>query len=281
MEQVIYGDVLFLINFSMDFLTLYITAGILRISCRLLPMILSSSVGAVYAVAAVFFAADKITDIIICLAVSALISYIAFGWSGKRAFIRDTVTFIAVSMLLGGVMTVIFNFLNRSTGMTYSPDIFITDDSIYSVYSSVPLYFIVLSAFIAAVFTAAAAILSRKRVTAGSVTVETEYRGKELRFEALLDSGNLLTDPLSGKPVVILSPNLFDSLTGGKEKLMEGGMKARLRFIPAASISGDCVLMGIVPDHTVIDAKEKEVVLARGKEDAVDYGGFMAIVGEI
>ena len=50
MEQIIYADVLFIVNFSMDFLALYITSKILHHDCHFLPMTLSAGLGALYGV---------------------------------------------------------------------------------------------------------------------------------------------------------------------------------------------------------------------------------------
>ena len=54
MKQTLYGDVLFLVNFSMDFLTLYITALILHRSVKKRRFVLSAAIGGVYGVAACF-----------------------------------------------------------------------------------------------------------------------------------------------------------------------------------------------------------------------------------
>ena len=53
METVLYGDILFIINFSMDFLTLFVTGKILHLKTSIASMLLASSVGAVYAIASV------------------------------------------------------------------------------------------------------------------------------------------------------------------------------------------------------------------------------------
>ena len=55
MEQVVYGDVLFIINFSMDFLSLYVTAKFIHLRLRLVPAIAAAAIGAVYGVAACNF----------------------------------------------------------------------------------------------------------------------------------------------------------------------------------------------------------------------------------
>ena len=54
MEQVIYGDTLFLVNSSMDFLALFLTCRILYRRLRVLPMVFAAVLGGIYGVAALF-----------------------------------------------------------------------------------------------------------------------------------------------------------------------------------------------------------------------------------
>ena len=54
MEQVIYADVLFAVNFSMDFLSLYLTGKVFRARMRPVPLTLAAGIGALYGTASLF-----------------------------------------------------------------------------------------------------------------------------------------------------------------------------------------------------------------------------------
>ena len=102
MEQVVYGDVLFIINFSMDFLSLYVTAKFIHLRLRFVPTIAAAAIGAVYGVASVILDGNELISYFISAAVSILMCYIALG---KHLLLRHTLIFYAVSLGLGGCMT--------------------------------------------------------------------------------------------------------------------------------------------------------------------------------
>ena len=60
MTEEIYGDVLFLINFSMDFLSLFITGKIMHLKMNKWRLLASATVGGVYGVASLFFPFDGV-----------------------------------------------------------------------------------------------------------------------------------------------------------------------------------------------------------------------------
>ena len=60
MTEEIYGDVLFLINFSMDFLSLFITGKIMHLKMNKWRLLASATVGGVYGVASLFFPLDGV-----------------------------------------------------------------------------------------------------------------------------------------------------------------------------------------------------------------------------
>lgn len=108
------------------------------------------------------------------------------------------------------------------------------------------------AAFIYAAFAAAyvlfsflwrmAASLGRQEETLLMVTLYAG--GEEREIKALWDTGNTLTDPLTGEPVSILSPELAREILDMGTKSAEQGEEtgAGLRFIPFRSVSGEGVM---------------------------------------
>ena len=78
MELYLYADVLFLVNFTMDFLTLFIAASLTRRKIKTLRLSASSAVGAMYGVASCFMGGTVLFRILINVAVSYLMCLIAF-----------------------------------------------------------------------------------------------------------------------------------------------------------------------------------------------------------
>ena len=112
MEQTVYVDLYFLINFSMDFLCFFLTSRILRGPIRFGRMTAGAAVGGIYADLALFLplagAAALGTDLLACGA----ICFITYGKKGERRSLPVYVlVYTAVSMTLGGFMTAFFNLL--------------------------------------------------------------------------------------------------------------------------------------------------------------------------
>ena len=71
MEQTVYGDILFFVNFCMDFQCLFLTAKLLHRPFSLWRALLSSALGALYACIALFLPVGGVAafcaDLLVCL----------------------------------------------------------------------------------------------------------------------------------------------------------------------------------------------------------------------
>lgn len=285
-EQTVYGDVLFLINFSMDFIALYICARILHKKIKTLPLTLAASLGGAYAVTSLFFETsglllflfDAVAAYVVCLA--------AFGLErGKKPFLSAlfaAFVFFVAEMLLGGVMTALMNLLGRtSIGKTA-----------ISGANEKPLWIFALLAPVSSLITFIWGRLFGRSAGEKTAQIKIECDGNALSFSALVDSANLLEEPISGRPVVIIGyKKIKNFLPGEVRALVEGSgagaasitlsKPGRVRFIPAASVGGKSVLVGFVPDSMEICAggrrKCADAVVAIEK-DAADFGGTDAII---
>lgn len=193
METVLYADVLWLINFSMDFLSLYAAGRLLHLPLRTWRMLLGASVGALYAVMAVALGFEGVWGLGGAVAIAAAMTAVAFGVRmGGRGFFR---TFFAVwgsGALLGGVLTVFCGLF----------------DGVFAGGSPADLY------GAAAVIVLAFGRLIRSHIHRGYAAIRFTYDENTYTGRALIDSGNLLTDPVSGLPVILLRASDARSFAG-------------------------------------------------------------------
>ncbi len=88
---------------------------------------------------------------------------------------------------------------------------------------------------------------SKKRAYACSVTL---FGKKCVKVDALLDTGNGLTEPISGKPVAILDKEVFENAFGKGEMLM-------FRAIPYHSVGKmHGILPGYLLDKIIVETEE-------------------------
>ncbi|MBQ4065098.1 MAG: sigma-E processing peptidase SpoIIGA, partial [Clostridia bacterium] len=266
MNQILYGDVLFFVNFTMDFLTLYVTAQILHRRVRPLRMAVASAIGAVYGVAACFMSGWLLYQIAVNIAVSLLMCYVAFG----ERILPCCALFYGSGCLLGGVMTAVYGFVNRlSVSETIA-----ADEGYRTLSGDIPLGWMA----VVAGLTGAAAITGgrygKRKRTARDCAVEIAEDGTLHTFSGIFDSGNLLTDPLSGRPVIVMTKEaLLTILPSGLCAAFEADdlgaltdlppdLARRVRLIPSHSVGGSALLPAFLPQAIRVDGVERDALLA-------------------
>ena len=262
MTQDVYADLLFLINFSMDYLCLYICAKVMRRKMRLPRMLIASALGGIYSVLALFLPTNSAISLIIDALVCVIICAIALSEESRRASstLLCSFLFVGISMMMGGCMTAISNLLNRLE----LPLGDVESDGI--------------STYLFAILAAAAGIISlrsgeivSRRAAVKDCTLTVTLSGKSITLSALVDTGNLVTDPLSGKSVVIIDrerlaplvdPSLLDAFISGDTNC-EGAPRG-MRIIPINTAGGRALLCALPPDGiaaTVTTKKGKSLNL--------------------
>lgn len=232
MVQVIYGDVLLLIDFCMNFFVLYTTGIILRRRTKALCLTGAALVGGIYSVAKVFVNGNDVLDCVISFAVGLLMCYISFG--GHR-FLKTILVFFGTSALVGGIMFAVYFFLG-----SYHADLFGNMRSY--AYSHIPLWLFTLLAAISFLISWIFSYLGRETAERRDAAVIAAYQGRTASFTLLLDSGNLAKEPISGKYVILLGGNKARQLVGEEiyeavcKKESEFLLKKRFRLISASGM---------------------------------------------
>ena len=115
MQQDVYVDLLFLINFSMDYLCLYICSRVIHRRIYLYKMLIASAIGGIYSVISLFIISTPVIALVIDCAVCLLMCAIVFSQKGVSApsVLLYSFLYVGISMMMGGCMTAIFNLLNK------------------------------------------------------------------------------------------------------------------------------------------------------------------------
>ncbi|MBQ8696755.1 MAG: sigma-E processing peptidase SpoIIGA [Clostridia bacterium] len=284
MEQIVYADVLFIINFSMDFLSLFIVAKVMRKRPRPLPLSIAATLGAVYAIASLFLEGVQPIGTVIHLSVAALMCYISFT-GGFNSTVKSTAVFIAVNFLLGGGISALYYMLAR--GSTHSVSI---GAGTGTVYTDIPPVYILLCAGAVGLLSTFCGRLYQKKRAEHPVTVEVFGSGCSVKFESMCDTGNLLCDPYNGRPVIITGyitvlPILpFDTQelfrTGDLTVLdkVDPKISHRVHVIPSKAVGGSSLLLVYTPDKIKIRGEEREACLGiLPTREKCDFGGYAAI----
>ena len=254
MEQTVYGDLLFLINFSMDFLCLYFVARLLARPFSIPRVTLAAALGGFYSVASLFFTLG-IRGRMIDLLFGVLLCIVAFGrkTEGVSSLALLSGAFVLASMLLGGIMTAIFNLMNRASPPL---DSFVDDNSI-------PLWLFALVTASSSFITLIGGRFLRRRAQIPVAQVEIRLGNRKTVIHAMCDSGNLLRDTVSGRPVIVAdvknAVNLLPADCNGitewnadTVRVLPPSLAARARLIPTSSVGADGIMLALRPDSVVI-----------------------------
>ena len=281
---VIYVDTLFLLNALVDYLLLLCSARLAGEPLSRLRFALGAALGGGYAVA-IFLPGLGFLEHPLCrLAAAALMVLAAFG--GSRRLGRQTAIFFALSCAFaGGVLAV---SLLGGQGLSLNRGV---------VYSGMDLKIVLLSA---AGCYAALSLLLQKVVKHTSFTgelkqVRLELGERAVELTALTDTGNTLTDPVTGRGVMVAEGARLGPLfppegrpdsqalrdpAGALERLTGAG--GRFRLLPYRSVGVDRgLLLAVRVDRAVVDGADRgAMVVALSPNPVSDGGGYTALLGE-
>ena len=252
----VYADLLFLINAGMDGLCFCLTARLLH--RRLTPwrVILGSVLGGVYAVVSLFLSTGQVTALLADLLACLLMCLLVFGGRGSgggRRVLLSAGGYLFLSTVMGGIMTALYRLLNRAGIPDLLPE---GSDGI--------------GAWLFLFLTVAGGLISlrggrflRREATRIPCTVTVTLAGRTATLTGMVDTGNLLRDPIGGRAVIcadrdclrkILSPTLWEALGGDPHSLnaLSPSEGRRIRIIPTGTATGSGILYGILPDTITI-----------------------------
>lgn len=256
-ETEVYVDLYFLVNASMDLLCLAMTASILHRAVKRWRLFLAALLGGGWAVSVLLLGIDGAPGVVPDLLMAVLLAAVAFAEKNGRItrLLRDAGAYALLSALLGGLMTVLYRFLNRLE----LPLEALQGDGLSA-------WMFAILAAVAGFFTLRGGRLFRRSGAVRDVGLEITVEGRTAVLRALVDSGNLLTDPLDGRSVVLADPaKLLPCLSPMLAHALEHPESAppeyarRIRLIPAHSATGEGLLAAFAPDRLVIVTKKDRV----------------------
>ena len=179
-------------------------------------------------------------------------------------------------------MTVIYSFVGRAV----SASVPVTNESAADLS---PVTFI-LAALIAGAVSIVYAKLKERSALKRRVVMKISANEKSVFAELMADSGNLLRDPISGKPVIIVSadklreilPADISDTVKSSEWIYEIAKVSPcgFRFVPVRGVMGQGMMPCFCPDKILIDGRQVDALVGAHSGDG-DFGGCDGIVPQI
>ncbi len=190
MVKTIYVDVLFVINFIINYLILFSCFHIHTIYTKRWRLFLGATFSALYGVFAFFPEFSFLTSFVIKIISCFCISFIAFG---RREILRNTLSFLAISLAFGGVVF--------AASLLDASGTFEIENGIYYMHISLPVLFI--STASAYIILSLVFYRRGKKENCEIKEIEISNGGRSIKLRALRDTGNSLRAPRTNAPVLI------------------------------------------------------------------------------
>jgi len=282
---VIYVDTLFLLNAIVDYLLLLAAARLAGEPLRRVRFALGAALGGLYAVAIFLPGLGFLAHPLCRLASAALMMLVSYG--GSRRLLRQGLLFVALTCAFGGGVVAIG--LLGGTGLSLGNGVF---------YSALDLKVVLLSAAVCyGVITLVFQRLARHSAAEGELVDITLRLGERaVKLTALVDTGNTLTDPISGRPVAVAEGERARPLfpaehrpgrgdlqdpTAGLTRLGTGSWRGRFRLLPYRSVGVERgLLLAVRVDSLELSGQGRgPALVALSPTPVSDGGGYQVLVG--
>ncbi len=248
MNQVIYVDVLLLINLLVNYFLLLASNSILHTQPNRFRILVASAVGSVYSL--IIFVPDLnvFVSIVLRIVCSTIMVFITFKINSIKTFFRSFCCFFLSNFAFAGIMLGVW-LAFKPNGMVYKNGaVYFDIDALVLTISAVVCYIIVciISSF-----------LKRKAPDSHIVNLTIYYNGTSVNGTALFDTGNTLKEPFSSFPVIVcertfvekLLPVWFD-INIKDTSLIKGGNQ--IRFVSYKSVGGEGLLPAFKADLVAV-----------------------------
>lgn len=247
--KVIYLDVLIILN-------LYVTFFLIKASCCAIHkkpsnkrVILGSVIGGLSSLVILLPALGTVFTVLLKLISGAVIVFSVFGFKSVREFLKNTMVFLIVNFIFAGLMLALWLFF-APLGMVYNNGFAYFDISLVTIIVSTALAYGLLRLI--------RFFLDSRTDCDKKYTVHITCNNKSAVLSGLADSGNGLTDFLTGLPVIICDYTKVSHITPSEieqwfscEDFTQLDLKG-LRVLPYSTISGSGTVIAFRPDKITI-----------------------------
>ncbi len=272
MKPVVYIDMLFLLNFLMDSLTLYASALFLRKPLTIVRLSLSAIIAALYSTVMFF---PQLSFMCSCFSKTIfmfIISMLAFPSRIPAHIFKNGLVFFGINTVFGGVMLALIFATNLGTtlGATVSNG---------EIYLSISFEMLFISTVLAYTILYIMSYIKKQNIQNEKTTalLTIYFADKQATISALCDTGCSLCDPITGTPAVIISPKIAKKLLPDDcldEHMIN--LESKYRSLPFSSVDNvKGVLHGFIPDKLFVDGEEiRHSVIGVSKTEINTYSAI-------
>ena len=289
----IYIDVVFIENLIMNYIILFATSIILKVKVKHIRLILASALGAIYSIIAYMSILEMYSSVILKIILSVIIVYIAYNPQNVKSMWKYLVIFYMTSFVFGGAAFALIYIVKPQ-------DILMKNGLFLGTY---PLKTIILGTIVAFVVIVTSFKLVKSKISKKDMfcTIKININKVEIETKAMIDTGNLLKEPISNTPVIVVEHTLLydcmpkeilnnlENILGGDFENISEEVKnkyiSKLKVIPFSSLGKqNGMLIGIKPEEVTVINDENEnkinnVIIGIYNKSLTKRGEYRALIG--
>lgn len=289
----IYIDIVIIENLIMNYIILCATGIVSKNKIKHLRLIIASLLGAIYSVTAYMKILEIYSNIVLKILLSVIIVYIAYNPQTVKKLWKTLVMFYLVSFVFGGVAFSLIYIVKPQ-------DIIMKNGLFLGTY---PLKTIILGAIVAFTIIIIAVKIIRKKFTTKDMICDIEIilNNKKINTKALIDTGNMLKEPITNTPVVVVEKillykcipkeilnNINQIIGGDLEKIpqqIQSQYISKLKLIPFSSLGKqNGMLLGIKVQQIKIIKESEEItkeniIVGIYQQSLTKNGEYQALMG--
>ena len=277
----------------MNSIILYATAIMLKIKPSIIRILISGAIGSLYAMI-IYVTQFKIYESIITkIILSVIMVYIAFNPQNIKKMCKDLLLFYLVSFVFGGAAFALI-YIIKPQNILMKNGLFLGTYTLKTVMlGAVVAFCIIIGAF---------AIIKNK-ISKKDMFCEIEIliNQKKIKTKAMIDTGNMLKEPITNVPVIVVEHILLYScmpkeILNNLKEIMGGDFKnipcdiqekyiTKLKLIPFSSLGKqNGMLIGIRPEYVKVITDEQEkinknVIIGIYEKSLTKKGEYQALIG--
>lgn len=263
----IYIDIIILENICMNYIILFATGIINKVNIKQIPIILSSIIGSIYAILSFMSILELYSNLILKVLLSIAMIYLAFKPKNLKILLKRLLIFYLVSFAFGGCAFCLLYFIKPQ-------EILLKNGFLTGTY---PIKIALLGGIVGFVIVNIAFKIVKGKITKNDMfcNIEIIFNKKSTTIKAMIDTGNLLKDPISAMPVIVVEArelvniipeqiiNNISKIVGGEEEnvidYIEQEYISKFRVIPFSSLGKQHgLLLGFKADKIIIKTEENE-----------------------
>lgn len=285
--MVIYLDIVWMENVIMNYIILCATGVIIKLNINKVRILLASIIGGTYAVISFMSILEEYSSITLKVALSISMVYLSFYPKNVKILFKQLLIFYLTSFTFGGVAFALLYILKPQ-------DILMKNGLLLGTY---PIKIAFLGGILGYIILNISFKIIKGKISKKDMFCEIEIciNDKNVIIKGMLDTGNLLREPITNAPVIVVEATSLENvipiqilrnvqaiLKGEEVIIKEKEYMSKFRVIPFTSLGKqNGILLGIKSDYIILNEQNRinDVIIGIYEKSLTKSGNYTALIG--